>query len=151
MTTKLHSLFGGSIFTWGSEIIDLYYSVPEEYRANAVFAMNDATVKAVRKLKLTGTGEYLWPPGLSGAPNTILGKPLHTSEYIPTLAANKEVVAFGDFAECYKIADRQGFNFKILDQLYAATGQVGFRGDARSDGRGILASTGIKILKTKAS
>lgn len=133
------------------EIIDLYYSVPEEYRANAVFAMNDATVKTIRKLKLTGTGEYLWSPGLNGAPNTILGKPLHTSEYIPTLAASKEVVAFGDFAECYKIADRQGFNFKILDQLYAATGQVGFRGDARSDGRGILASTGIKVLKTHAS
>jgi len=133
------------------ELIDLFYSLPEEYRAGANWAMNDATVKAIRKLKLTGTGEYLWSPGLNGEPSTILGKPLHTSENIPTLAANKAVVAFGDFASCYKIADRSGFNFKVLDQLYAANGQIGFRGDMRSDGRGILAATGIKVLKTKAS
>ena len=133
------------------EIIDLYYSVPEEYRANAHFAMNDTTVKAIRKLKLSGTGEYLWTPGLNGEADKILGKPFHTSANIPALAANKEVVAFGDFEACYKIADRQGFEFKVLDQLYAATGQVGFRGSARSDGKGILASTGIKVLKTKAS
>ncbi len=133
------------------ELIDLYFSVPEEYRNTSKWAMNSSTVKAIRKLKLSGTGEYLWSPGLSDAPSTILGKPVYTSAYIPELAANKAVVAFGDFEEGYKIADRQGFNFKALNELYAATGQIGFRGDQRSDGKGVLASTAIKVLKTKAS
>jgi len=133
------------------ELIDLYYSVPEEYRNGAAWAMNDSTVKAIRKLKLTGTGDYLWAPGLNGEPSTILGKPLHTSENIPALAANKAVAAFGNFAECYKIADRQGIDIRVYDQLYGENGQVGFRGSARTDGKGILASKGIKVLKTKAS
>lgn len=131
------------------ELIDLYYSVPEEYRANAAFALNDATVKLIRKLKL-GTGEYLWSPGLNGEPATLLGKPIHTSAYIDTVAATKKVIAFGDFEECYKIADRQGIDIRVYDQLYGENGQVGFRGSARTDGKGILASTGIKILKMHA-
>ena len=141
------------------EVIDLFYSVPDEYRSNATWAMNNATVKAIRKLKLSGTGEYLWTPGLSGTPDSIMGRPLRTSSNIPEMAANKAVIAFGDFEACYKIADRQGFEFRVLDQLYAATGQVGFRGAARSDGKGILltgvngadGTIGIKVLMTKAS
>lgn len=127
------------------ELIDLYYSVPEEYRANAAFALNDTTVKLVRKLKL-GTGEYLWSPGLGGEPAALLGKPIHTSAKIDTVAAGKKVIAFGDFEACYKIVDRQGIDIRVYDQLYGENGQVGFRGSARSDGKGILASTGIKVL-----
>lgn len=132
------------------ELIDLYYSLKEPYRMTATWAMNDTTVAAVRKLKAQGTGEYLWAPGFNGAPDTILGRPLRTSENIPTLAADKPVITFGDFAAGYKIADRSGFEFKILDQLYAANGKIGFRGNARMDGRGILAGEAIKVLKTKA-
>ena len=132
------------------ELIDLYYSLKEPYRMTATWAMNDTTVAAVRKLKAQGTGQYLWAPGFNGAPDTILGRPLRTSENIPTLAAGKPVIAFGDIEAGYKIADRRGFEFKILDQLYAANGKIGFRGNARMDGRGILAGEAIKVLKTKA-
>lgn len=132
------------------EIIDLYYSLFEQYRSVSSWAMNDSTVKAIRKLKLTGTGEYLWAPGLNGAPDTILGRPLRTSANIDGIAAGKKVIAFGDFLGCYKIADRQGVELKVLDQLYAETGQIGFRGSVRTDGKGILASEGIKVLTMAA-
>ena len=131
------------------DIINLYYSLADKYRSVSTFVMNDATVKEIRKLKL-GTGEYLWTPGLNGAPDTILGRPLRTSEYIDTIASGKKVAAFGDFEGCYKIADRQGFEFKALYEKYADTGEVGFRGSLRSDGKGILASEGIKVLTMKA-
>lgn len=131
------------------EIIDLYYSVPEQYRANGVFVFNEGVVKKIRKLK-TGDGQYLWAPGFAGAPDTILGKPLYTSANIDAIAGGKKVGVFGDIGECFKIADRQGFNFRVLDQLYAANGQVGFRGDGRSDSRCIFGSTGLKILKMHA-
>lgn len=127
------------------EIIDLYYSVPEAYRANAVWCFNNSTVKEIRKLT-DSAGHYLWEPGGNGYPDTLLGKPLHTSENIPVIAASAIVGCFGDINACYKIADRSGFEFKVLNELYAANGQVGFRGTGRSDGKGILASTGIKTL-----
>ncbi len=127
------------------EIIDLYYSLPEEYRNGAVFVFNDSTVKEIRKLK-DGNGQYIWTPGLNGQPDTLLGKPLHTSVNIPVIAASAKVGVFGNLAECYKIADRSGFEFKVLNELYAANGQVGFRGTGRTDGRALFGSTGLKAL-----
>jgi HK97 family phage major capsid protein len=140
----------GTAAVTADEIIDLYYSLKERYRKRATWCMNDTTVAAIRKMKAQGTGEYLWAPGFNGAPDTILGRPLRTSENIPTLAADSKVIAFGDIEAGYKIADRSGFEFKILTESYANTGKIGFRGGARMDGRGILASETIKVLKTKA-
>ncbi|MGF7142826.1 HK97 family phage major capsid protein [Anaerotaenia torta] len=46
------------------EIFDLFYSLKAPYRRKAVFIMNDASVKALRKLKDTN-GQYLWQPSLT--------------------------------------------------------------------------------------
>ena len=108
------------------EIIDLYYALKSPYRRSAVFVTNDATVKAIRKLK-DGAGQYLWQPSVqAGTPDTILNRPLKTSSYVPTMASGAKTLAFGDFSY-YWIADRQGRSFQRLNELYAATGQVGFR------------------------
>lgn len=69
------------------EVLDLFYSLKAPYRNKAVFVMNDATVKAIRKLK-DGQGQYLWQPSLqAGTPDTILNRPVYTSAYVPTIAA----------------------------------------------------------------
>jgi HK97 family phage major capsid protein len=61
------------------EVLDLFYSLKAPYRNRAVFVMNDATVKAIRKLK-DGQGQYLWQPSLqAGTPDTIMNRPLYTS------------------------------------------------------------------------
>ena len=130
------------------EIMDLFYSLKSPYRKNAVFVMNDSTVKAIRKLK-DGNGQYLWQPSISaGQPDTILNRPVKTSAYVPTIAAGAKTIAFGDFGY-YWIADRQGRSFQRLNELYAATGQVGFKATQRVDGKLIL-SEAIKVLKMKA-
>ena len=130
------------------EVIDLYYALKSPYRRNAVFTMNEATVKAIRKLK-DGAGQYLWQPSLqAGTPDTILNRPLKTSSYVPTMAAAAKAIAFGDFSY-YWIADRQGRSFQRLNELFAATGQVGFRATQRVDGKLVLAEA-IQVLQMKA-
>ena len=130
------------------EIIDLFYSLKAPYRKNAVFVVNDATIKSIRKLK-DGNGNYLWQPALtSGTPDTLLGRPVFTSSYVPTIAAGAKTIAFGDFSY-YWIADRQGRNFKKLNELYAATDQTGFVATQRVDGKLILAEA-IKVLQQHA-
>jgi HK97 family phage major capsid protein len=130
------------------EILDLFYSLKSPYRRSATFVMNDATVKAVRKLK-DSTGQYLWQPSVKEAtPDTILSRPLVTSSYVPEIAAGKKTVAFGDFSY-YWIADREGRVFKRLNELYAANGQVGFMCTQRVDGKLILPEA-IKVLQQKA-
>jgi HK97 family phage major capsid protein len=129
------------------ELLDLFYSLKSPYRKNAVFVMNDATIKAIRKLK-DGNGQYLWQPSIAaGQPDTILNRPVKTSAYVPTIGTGAKTIAFGDF-NYYWVADRQGRSFQRLNELYAATGQVGFKGSQRVDGKLILPEA-IKVLQQK--
>ena len=137
----------GAAAITADEVIDLFYSLKSPDRKNAFWVMNDATVKAIRKLK-DNQGQYLWQPSLvAGTPDTILGRPVKTSAFMPALAAGAKTMAFGDFGY-YWIADRQGRSFKKLSELYAATGQVGFLGSQRVDGKLILPEA-IKVLQQK--
>ena len=130
------------------EIMDLFYSLKSPYRKSATFILNDATVKAIRKLK-DGNGNYIWQPSITaGTPDTILNRPVKTSAYVPNIAAGAKTIAFGDFSY-YWVADRQGRSFKRLNELYATTGQVGFMATQRVDGKLILPEA-IKTLKQKA-
>lgn len=129
------------------EIIDLFYSLKSPYRKKAVWVLNDATIKTIRKLK-DNNNQYLWQPSLvAGTPDTILGRPVVTSAYMPVAAAGAKTIAFGDFSY-YWIADRQGRSFKRLNELYAANGQVGFLGSQRVDGKLVLPEA-IKVLQQK--
>lgn len=129
------------------ELMDLFYSLKSPYRKNATFVTNDATVKMIRKLK-DGNGQYLWNPSVqAGQPDTILNRPVKTSSFVPNVEAGAKTVAFGDFGY-YWIADRQGRSFQRLNELFAATGQVGFRATQRVDGKLILPEA-IKVLKQK--
>jgi HK97 family phage major capsid protein len=130
------------------EVLDLYHSLKSSYRKNATFLVNDATIKALRKLK-DGQGQYLWQPSVqAGTPDTILNRPVVTSQYMPTAAAGEKTILFGDF-KYYWIADRQGRTFKRLNELYAANGQVGFLASQRLDAKLIL-SEAIKVLQQKS-
>lgn len=130
------------------EVMDLYYSLRAPYRRNAVFLMNDATVKALRKLK-NGSGDYIWHPSVTaGTPDTILNRPVYTSSFMPTLAADAKPMLFGDLSY-YWVADREGRVFKRLNELYAPSGQVGFLASERVDGKLVL-SEAVKVLQMKS-
>ena len=129
------------------ELMDLFYSLKAPYRKNAVWVLNDSTIKAIRKLK-DNSGQDLWQPSLvAGTPDTILGRPVKTSAFMPAIGASQKTIAFGDF-QYYWIADRQGRSFRRLNELYAANGQVGFLGTQRVDGKLILPEA-IKVLSQK--
>ena len=131
------------------DVMDLFYSLKAPYRKKAVWLLNDTTVKALRKLK-DNNGNYIWQPSVqAGVPDMILNRPYHTSSYVPEVAAGNKVMAFGDFSY-YWIADRQGRSFKRLNELYAATGQVGFLASQRVDGKLVLAEA-VKVLAQKAA
>ena len=131
------------------DVMDLFYSVKSPYRKKSTFVMNDSTVKALRKLK-DNNGTYIWQPSVqAGQPDTVLNRPVVTSAYAPAIAAGGKVIAFGDF-KYYWIADRQGRSFKRLNELFAATGQVGFLGSQRVDGKLILPEA-VKVLAMKVA
>lgn len=131
------------------EVISLIHALKSPYRKKAKFLMNDATVASLRKLK-DGNGAYLWQPSVqAGEPDKLMGYEIHTSPYVPTLAAGALAIAFGDFQN-YWIADRTGRTVQRLNELYSTNGQVGFVGTERVDGK-IILPEGIQLLKMKAS
>jgi HK97 family phage major capsid protein len=134
----------GAAAITAAELIDLYHSLARPYRKNAVFLMADATAKMIRKLA-DSTGQYLWQPGLqAGMPDTLLGRPVIVSNSVPAATTGLKSVVFGDLSY-YTVADRQGTTVQRLNELYAATGQVGFRAFKRTDGK-VTLSSAIKHL-----
>ena len=139
----------GAAAITADELIDLYYSLKSPYRKNAIWVLNDGSIRAIRKLKDL-SGQYLWQPGLrQGEPDMLLGKPLYTSAYMPNIAAGAKTILFGDLSY-YWIGDRKGITFKRLNERYADFGQVGFLASKRVDAKLILPEA-VKVLQQKAS
>ena len=127
------------------EVIDLFYSLKPPYRSKAGFVTNDSTLKGLRKLK-SADGQYLWQPSVKDkTPDTILGRPVYTSPFVPQIAAGASVIAFGDFSY-YWIADRRDTRFKVLNEKYAENDQIGFFATERVDGKLILPEA-VKLLQ----
>ena len=118
----------------GDNLIDIFHSLGQGYRAKAKWLTSDSMVKLVRKLK-DGDDQYLWQPGLTaGAPDSILGRSVMTSDYATDPAVSAKSIVFGDFSK-YFIADRVGLSLMRLNELGALNGQVYFRMSKRTDGR----------------
>lgn len=106
------------------DIISLYYSLGEQYVGRASFVMPRAAVSAIRMLKDSTSGAYLWQPALlGGKEDTLMGCPVYQSAYMPALGANSLSVIFGDF-KFYQIVDRLGIT--ILRDPYTAKPYVRF-------------------------
>ncbi len=90
-------------------LIQLYYSLQEDYAARATFLMNRSVVQAARLLKEATTDQYLWQPGLAaGADDTLLGVPVRQATDMPVAATDSLSVAIADFSRAYTIVDRIG-------------------------------------------
>lgn len=131
------------------EVINLIYSLKRPYRKNAAFIINDQTLAVLRKLK-DGNGAYMWQPSLlSDEPDRLMGYPVYTSAYVPTIASGESVIAFGDYSY-YNIGDRGTRSFAELKELFAGNGMVGFVAKERVDGKLVLPEA-IQILKMKTA
>ena len=118
------------------DLVDLEHSVDPAYRAAARYMMNDATLKALRKIKDT-QGRPIFVPGYEtgnpgGAPDRLLGREIVINQYMPVMAANAKSILFGDFGK-YLIRDVMDVTlFRMTDSAFTLKGQVGFVAFCRS-------------------
>lgn len=119
-------------------LYDAFYFLKGPYAARAEWMLHRDALKIVRKLKDT-TNQYLWQPGLAGGqPNTLVDRPINTSEYVPnTFTSGLYVGMLGDLSY-YWIAESVNFELQRLNELYAETNQVGFIGRQELDGMPVL-------------
>ena len=81
----------------GDELIDLQETVPDVYQSGAVWIMNRATRKEIRKIK-DGEGNYILNRDLNARWGyTLLGKEVYTSDNMGKLAdAGSTLIYYGD-------------------------------------------------------
>jgi HK97 family phage major capsid protein len=135
-----------------SDLRNLMYSVNKAYRTNGKWMFHDSTEKLIRAIALDGTyfqNQSLWQPSFKdGVPDTIMGKPYIVNNdvaEIPTtgLTAAK-VILFGDFKH-YVIRETLPMTIVRVNELYAATDEVGFVLIGRYDADLMAASTTYPI------
>jgi HK97 family phage major capsid protein len=122
------------VFT-ADNLIDLFFSVIAPYRnsRSCGWLMRDASLGAVRKLK-DSNGQYLWQPSLvAGAPDLLLGKPVHTDPNVAAVAADAKSVIFGDMS-AYVVRLAGGIRFERSDDFAFQNDLVTFRCIVRGDG-----------------
>ena len=124
-------------------VIDLYFSVKPEYRKNGVWIMNDETAHALKKLK-DDSGNYLW----RGSDDTIMGKPVVISEYMPNAESGAKPLLFGDFSY-YWLVKRSPVTVKVIKELFALNGQTAYLAFEFLDGK-LIRRDAVKALQIGA-
>ncbi|MGW1300406.1 phage major capsid protein [Streptomyces sp. NPDC002514] len=134
------------------DLIDLFYSVIAPYRnsTSCGWLMRDATLGAARKLKDL-QGQYLWQPSIQvGAPDTLLGKPVHTDPNVAAVAVSAKSVAFGDFSQ-YFVRMAGGVRFERSDDYAFNSDLTTFRAIIRADGLLVDQTGAVKVFAGGAS
>jgi HK97 family phage major capsid protein len=129
-------------------LINALYSLKAQYHNRCSWIFHRDHIKMLRKIK-DGEGQYVWQPSVqAGQPDMILSKPFRMSEYCPhALTASTYNGIIGDFKQ-YWIADALDLRVQRLNELYAATNQIGFIGRLESDGMPVLEEAFARVKTT---
>lgn len=123
------------------------YTLKQQYRngASTRWIFHRDGVAQIAKLK-DGEGNYLWQNSIAlGEPDRLLNIPVLESEYAPnTFTSGLYVGLLGDLS-FYWIADGLGMTLQRLDELYAATNQVGFIGRMELDAAPVLGEAFVRV------
>ena len=146
-STDNYSTTAGAGNITADDLINFQYSLSRPYRRNACWLINDASLAHIRKLK-DSTQNFLWQPSLAaGEPPTLLGAPVYSSPFMPTMATGNIAVLYGDFS-FYKIAERGQRSMRALRELYALQDLTAFLMIERVDGI-LTDSAAVRGLKVK--
>lgn len=125
-------------------IKDLYWALRAAHRSNGTWLMASSTANAIDKLK-DANKDYIWRDGMtSGAPPSLLGRPVEFDENMPAIGANTFPIAFGDFKAGYIVVDKLGIRY--LRDPFSDKPNVQFYAYRRVGGD-VANSDAIKLLK----
>ncbi|CEG26005.1 phage major capsid protein [Bacillus sp. B-jedd] len=116
-----------SIAVTADELIDVQEEVPDAYQGNAIWIMNKATRKAIRKLK-DGQGNYLLNKDATARWGySLLGKDVYTSVNMPAMAAGKTAIYYGEM-DGLAVKLSEDVSIEVLREKYATQHAVGVVG-----------------------
>lgn len=139
---KLHS--GTSADFDGDDLIALLFKLAPAYRAKAAWVVSTTALAKIRGLKASGSGEYLFAPGVTiGQPDMLLGRPIFECADVPAVGAASSSVWVGDWHQAYTLVD-VGQPALIRDEI-TSKGNVLLWSSRRLHGA-VVDSNAVKVL-----
>ena len=125
------------------DVVKLYFSVKPEYRRKGIWLMNDETALTLRTLK-DSSGNYIW----NHANDTILGKKIIISEFMPGATSGSKPIAFGDFSY-YWVIGRHPVSVRTIKEKFVVYDQIGHLAVEYLDGK-LVRPEAIKVMQMTA-
>ena len=129
------------------DILSTKYALKAQYinSGKCGWLFNRTAVLKLAKIK-DGIGRYIFEmTDKMGAMDQLKGSPLYMSEYVPnTFTESQYVGMFGDFSWYYTV-NSLSLRIKRLNELFAATREVGFLFDTEFDGMPVLSEAFARI------
>lgn len=129
-----------------THLIDAFYALAPQYRANASWLVSSTALAVLRKLA-DATGRSFWQPALGAdVPETILGKRvIEVADLDPTGTVGNCPIVFGDFAAGYRIVDRLAMSTLVNPYLRATEGVTRIHATRRVGG-GVIRPQAIRKI-----
>ncbi|RVD50040.1 phage major capsid protein, partial [Mesorhizobium sp. M7A.F.Ca.ET.027.03.2.1] len=141
---------GGASTLTADGLINAMYAIPAAYRNAGSWLMNGTSLAAVRKMKDSVTGAYIWQPALAlGQPETLLGRPVLEAVDMADVGAGNYPVLFGDFSG-YRIVDRLALSILVNPYIQATNGITRIHATRRVGG-GVIQPAKFRKVKVAAS
>jgi len=143
----------------GDNLVDTYFAVGPQYRANGSWLFHDNVLKIIRKLKTasSGSNEYLYKLTETGdlregVLGVLLGRPVYVSPFAfnGSSAANKVHAVFGDFKIGYEIFDRSGMTTLVDPYTSAGSAVTNMYAYSRLDAK-IVQSEALSVISNPAT
>lgn len=135
------------------ELIDMYYTLPIQYRNNATWVISDSTARELSKLTYNDGTPVLFT-GYNNAPvgqnSTILGKPVIINDYVADLGEEGAGIFFGDLTKSLVVAPRKAFTIKRSDEYGFIDDSVAIKANVRLDIKKTLGEAMV-VYKTKSA
>lgn len=134
----------GSVVTGGSlieatfeSLINLQFSIVDEYQQNAAWLVKDSTAGTLRKIREDAggtTGAFIWQPSIiAGQPDLLLGKPVYLDGNVAAQGSAAKSVVYGDFSTYY-IRDVNSVQVARSDDFRFDTDLISLKATLRTDG-----------------
>ena len=137
------------------DVLKVWKSLPERYRANATWVMNTDVENEIRSFADGSAQAYYTVDLAAGGIGTLFGRPIRTTDYAPeftgtTGAAN--ILVVGDFSN-FLVAQRAGMSVELIPHLFATgnnrpSGQRGWFAYARH-GFDSVNDLGFRLLQNQ--
>lgn len=109
------------------ELIDIQEAIPDAYQAGAIWIMNKATRKDIRKLKDNDGNYILNKDATARWGYTLFGKDIYTSDNMPDMEAGKTAIYYGDMSGL-AVKLSEDVSIEILREKFATQHAIGVVG-----------------------